>query len=85
MIAPSFRSIDLCPDNEVDSNGMHADVHIQEIRDLEDDDTPLTLNKTRPTADTEEFFARVPRPARVPGDKKKRMKCKACVYVPCYF
>jgi len=41
---------------------------------------PLTLNKTRPTADTEEFFTPVPFSAKVPGDKKKRVKCTSCTY-----
>ena len=36
---------------------MHADVLVQNIEDSDDDGTPLTLNKTRPTADVDEFFA----------------------------
>jgi hypothetical protein len=58
---------------------MHADVHVQIIEDSDDDETPLTLNKTRPTADVDEFFAPAPKSATVPGDKKKRFRCKTCM------
>ena len=57
---------------------MHADVHVQNIEDSGDDETPLTLNKTRPRADIDEFFAPAPKSATVPGDKKKRFGCKTC-------
>ena len=67
-----------CLDNETDANGMHADINVQNIEDSDDDGTPLTLNKTCPTADVEEFFAPAPKSATVPGDKKKRLRCKTC-------
>ena len=38
---------------------MHANVHVQNIEDPDDDGTPLTLNKTHPTADVDEFFVPV--------------------------
>ena len=57
---------------------MHADVHVQNIEELDDDGAPVTLNKTRPSADIDEFFAPAPKSATVPGDKKKRLKCKTC-------
>ena len=58
---------------------MHADVHVQNIVDSGDDETPLTLNKTRPRADIDKFFAPASKSAAVPGDKKKRLRCKTCV------
>lgn len=60
-----------------------TDVRVQNIGDTNDDDNqaPRTLNKTRPSADTEEFFKPVPLSAKVPGDKKKRVKCMPCAYV----
>jgi hypothetical protein len=68
-----------------DENGIHdigvQGVDIQSIGDTDDEEkVPLTLNKTRPTADTEEFFTPVPFSAKVPGDKKKRVKCTSCAY-----
>ena len=57
---------------------MHANVHVQNIEDLGDDEMPLTLNKTHPTADINEFFAPAPKSVTVPGDKKKRFRCKTC-------
>ena len=36
---------------------MHADVHVQNIKDSDDNTTPLTLNKTCSTADVDKFFA----------------------------
>ena len=61
---------------------MHRDVHVQSIDDSDaDDHTTHTLNKTRPTADTEEFFKPVAQSDKVTGDKKKRVKCMPCAYV----
>jgi len=61
---------------------MHEDVQIQNIGESEDDQETRTLNKTRPTADTEEFFQPVRRSDKpVKGDKKKRVKCIPCMYV----
>ena len=57
---------------------MHADIHVQNIKDSDDDGTLVTLNKTRPTADIDEFFAPALKSATVPGDKKKRFRCKTC-------
>jgi hypothetical protein len=63
---------------------MHADVHVQDISDS-DDDQATTLNRTRPTADTEEFFQAIPLAEKVKGDKKRRVKCIPCSYVPFFF
>ena len=52
-------------------------MHVQIIEDSGDDGTPLTLNKTHPTADIDEFFAPPPKSVTVPGDKK-RFRCKTC-------
>ena len=61
---------------------MHDDVHIQSIDDEDDDEDARTLNKSRPTADTEEFFKPVALSEKpVKGDKKKRVKCMPCAYV----
>jgi len=57
---------------------MHANVHVQNIEDSDNDRTPLTLNKTHPMADMNEFFVPAPKSATVPGDKKKRLRCKTC-------
>ena len=37
-------------------DGMHKDVHVQSIDESDDDQEAQMLNKTWPTADTEEFF-----------------------------
>lgn len=72
--------------DNVDENGIHTDVHIQSIGDTDDDDTgSRTLNKTRPTADTEHFFKPIPQSAKVQGDKKKRVKCISCAYVLIFY
>jgi hypothetical protein len=60
---------------------MHSDVRVQNIGDSDDDQTTHTLNKTRPTADTDEFFKPVGQSEKVKGDKKKRVKCMPCAYV----
>jgi len=61
---------------------MHDDVHVQSIDESDDDEDARTLNKTRPTADTEEFFKPVALSEKpVKGDKKKRVKCMPCAYV----
>jgi hypothetical protein len=60
---------------------MHADVHVQDIGESDDDQATSTLNRTRPTADTEEFFQLVSLADKVKGDKKKRVKCMPCAYV----
>jgi hypothetical protein len=60
---------------------MHSDVHVQSIGDSDDDHTTHKLNKTRPTADTEEFFKPVSQSDKVRGDKKKRVRCMPCRYV----
>ena len=60
---------------------MHSDVRIQTIEDSDDDDATHTLNKTRPTADTEEFFKQVGQSDKVKGDKKKCVRCMPCAYV----
>ena len=63
----------------VDADGMHEDVHVQSIDGSDDDQEVWTLNKTRPTADTEEFFKPVAHSEKpVKGDKKKRVKCMPC-------
>lgn len=64
---------------------MHVDVHVQDIGDSDDDQAASTLNRTRPTADTEEFFQAIPLVEKVKGDKKRRVKCIPCAYVPFFF
>ena len=59
---------------------MHADVHVQGIGES-DDEATSTLNRTRPTADTDEFFQPIPLADKVKGNKKKRVKCMSCAYV----
>jgi hypothetical protein len=57
---------------------MHKDVTIQAIDESDDNDHDtqnLKLNRTRPTADIEQFFRRAP---KVPGDKKGRVTCLSC-------
>jgi hypothetical protein len=60
----------------VDDEGMHQDVQIQEIVDVESDSsTPKVLNKSQPTADTKHFFKKAP---RIPGSNKGRAFCVCC-------
>lgn len=54
-------------------------VHVQTIDDSDDDDHKrISLNKTKPTADIERFFMQLPASAKMPGDKKSRMRCLTC-------
>lgn len=87
LIIHFFIMINLNLDDNVDKDGMHKDVQIQSISDESDDDQETrTLNKTRPTADTEEFFQPVRHSDKpVKGDKKKRVKCIPCAYVLLFF
>jgi hypothetical protein len=60
---------------------MHTNVHVQVIGDSDDDQEASTLNRTRPTADIEEFFQPLSLADKVKGDKIKRVKCVPCAYV----
>ena len=61
---------------------MHEDVHVQSIDESDDNQEAWMLNKTWPTADTEEFFKPVAHSEKpVKGDKKKHVKCMLCTYV----
>jgi len=69
-------------DDNVDTDGMHNDVHIQSIDESDDDEDAQTLNKTQATADTKEFFKPVALSEKpVKGNKKRRVKCMPCAYV----
>jgi hypothetical protein len=72
-------------DDTVDENGLHEDVHVQSLGNNASDsdhEETHTLNKKRPTADTEHFFQAVgPSEKPVKGDKKKRVKCLPCRYI----
>ena len=62
-------------------DGMHEDVHVQSINESDNDQEAWMLNKTRPTADTKEFFKPVAHSEKpVKGDKKKCLKCMPCAY-----
>lgn len=83
LLTLQFYQINFKQGDAVDENGIHADVHVQSIGDTDNDGdkTSHTLNKTRLSADTEEFFKPIPLSVKVPGDKKKWVKCIPCVYV----
>ena len=69
------------PANEGGITGLHADVSIILIDDV-DDPQDEHLNKTDPTADIREFFIAVP-PG--PGETKTCMKCNLCTYISSFF
>jgi hypothetical protein len=58
-------------DNNVDESGMHHDVNVQSIVDSEDNNIPKRLNKSRPTADIDNFFAKIP-------DDEGHLQCLSC-------
>jgi hypothetical protein len=53
-------------------------IHVQNIDNADDNSVPVTLNKTKPTADIERFFKQLPASSKLPGEKKPRAKCLSC-------
>jgi hypothetical protein len=62
------------PPTDLDASGMHSDVQIMDISDV-DDPRDESLNKMDPTADIKAFFTALP---RVPGQPKPCMSCNLC-------
>lgn len=60
--------------DDIDSEGMHRDVHVTEISSGDEDEGHNKKNKD-PTADLKHFFKDAP---RLPGSKKARVQCESC-------
>ena len=71
---PTAKKTKTSPPSEQAPSHVLADSSIIEIDDI-DDPRDERLNKNDPTADIKYFFSLVP---RIPGQNKRRMKCKVC-------